>query len=385
MTVILFVLGSLMLFNQRNNMSPLFCLISLLVPLASVAAPLPAPASQLKSAALTPLGAERQGNAEQSIPAWTGGITSPPAGYKEGEQHIDPYAEDKKLFTINAANADQYSDNLSSGQQALLKAYPDSWVMNIYPSRRSASYPEWVYAAIVKNATTAELIREGKGGVLKSQVSSPFPVPSNGLEAIWNHNLRWRGMRISRSNGTAAVTRDGLYNVVLQQQEIVVPYAFKNAGSFKERHQNMMLAFKTKTIQPALLSGNAGLFYEPINQTQAPRKSWIYSRNARRIIRVFAEYDFPAPNSDNLRTIDEFELFSGAPDRFDWKLLGKQEMYIPYNAYRLHSDKLVAADILAKQHINPALARYELHRVWKLEGTLKPGKRHIYSRRVLYL
>lgn len=370
------------MFKLLLNFSVLMLLLTTLESAAKIP---PESASQLGGPYLTPLGAKRKGNFEKTIPAWTGGITSFPPGYEIGERHVDPFADDAKLFTINAKNVDQYIDKLSSGQQALLKTYPDSWHMDIYPSRRSASYPEWVYSAIIKNAAEAEVITKGKGGVINAKVSSPFPIPSNGIEAIWNHNLRWRGVRISRSSGQAPVTREGLYNVILSLQEIVIPYASRKASSFKERHQNLMMALKTKTIQPALLSGNAGLFYEPINQTKDPRKSWLYNRNSRRVLRVFAEYDFPAPNSDNLRTIDEFELYFGAPDRFRWKLLGKKEMYIPYNAYRLDSEKYAYSDILARNHINPDLARYELHRVWVVEGVLKQGEKHIYSRRVFYL
>ena len=343
-------------------------------------------AGQLGGPSLTPVGAERAGNAAGTIPPWKGGITAPPAGYVPGEQHVDPWPEDGVLYTITAGNMADYVDSLSPGQQALLQAHPDSWRMQIYPTRRSASYPEWVYQAIEDNARTATVLREGKGGVSGANVSSPFPVPASGVEAVWNHDLRWRGIRIRRSFGQAAVTRRGHYTVTLALQDFAFPYAAPAGDELREKFPNLLLAIKGKTVQPGLLSGDGSLVLEPIDQTDAPRKSWTYNRNLRRILRAPQIANaFPAANTDNLRTVDEFDMFNGSPEQYDWQLKGKQELYIPYNAYRLHAQDLAADDIVGKHHINPAHARYELHRVWVVEGTLKPGMKHIYSRRVFYI
>ena len=335
---------------------------------------------------LTPLGAERRGNADGSIPAWEGGITEPPPGYQPGTQHIDPYSDEQALFSITAENLEQYADQLSEGQQALLRAYPETWRLDIYPTHRSASYPEWVYEAVKANAGTARLVTEGKGGVAGANVSSPFPVPENGLEVIWNHNLRWRGIRISRSFGQAAVTRKGRYTVTLALQDMVFPYGARADDELRQRFPNILQAIKGKFIQPGLLAGNGVLVIEPIDQTRDPRKSWQYNRALRRVLRApYFGNDYPALNTDNLRTVDEFDMYNGSPERFEWKLHGKRELYIPYNAYRLHSSALSYEDILLRNHINPDLARYELHRVWVVEGILKPGMKHIYSRRVFYI
>ena len=78
--------------------------------------------------------------------------------------------------------------------------------------------------------------------------------------------------------------------------------------------------------------------------------------------------------------------WNGAPDRYDWKLIGKKEIYIPYNAYKLADKKLkYKEDIIRKNTINSDLMRYELHRVWEVEANLKPGSKHIYGKRVFYL
>lgn len=335
---------------------------------------------------LTPIGAERAGNAAGTIPAWTGGITRPPASYSRGDRHTDPYPEDKPLFSITADNAHEHKKHLSKGQLAMLAAYPKTWKLQIYRTRRSASYPEWVYEAVVANATSARVVLEGKGSVENSHVSSPFPIPQSGVEAIWDHNLRWRGVRVSRSEGKTAVTRLGNYTVIRSAQEIGFPHGSRHESSFSRRYPNVMIAIKEKVFAPALLSGNGGLVIETIDQSSEPRKAWSYSRALRRVIRnPYVAYDFPAADSDSLRTVDDGSMFVGPPDRFEWKLHGKQEIYIAYNAYRLHSGDVGPKNILRRQHINPELARYELHRVWKLEAVLKKGMEHIYSRRIFYL
>jgi hypothetical protein len=211
-------------------------------------------------------------------------------------------------------------------------------------------------------------------------------LPTSGIEVIWNHNLRWRGVHISQTTGTAAVTRRGRYRIQLSLEELAVPYATREISPYSREHPNVMLAYKFKVIAPALLAGEGGLIIEPIDQTEDPRRSWVYSASLRRVLRIaYAAYDFPLQNSDSLRTLDELGLFNGAPDRFDWKLVGKRELYIPYNAYRLDRSDLDFDRFLLPGHINPDEARYEKHRVWVVEGTLKEGERHIYSKRVFYV
>lgn len=199
-------------------------------------------------------------------------------------------------------------------------------------------------------------------------------------------HLRWRGIRIQRSFGQAAVTRRGRYTVTLALQDFAFPYAAHPDDELREKFPNLLLAIKGKVIQPGLLSGDGTLVLEPIDQTDAPRKSWTYNRNLRRILRApHIANAFPAADTDNLRTVDEFDMFNGSPEQYDWQLKGKQELYIPYNAYRLHAQDLTVDDIVGKHHLNPAHARYELHRVWVVEGTLKPGMKHVYGRRVFYI
>jgi len=335
---------------------------------------------------LTPMGAERAGNAAGTIPAWTGGIAAPPPGYVPGEREIDPYAEDRPQYTVSAADIEAHADVLCDGHQALLRAHPESRRIHVYPTRRSASFPGWVYAAVRENATRARVVLEGKGSVAGARVGPPFPIPKSGLEVIWNHLLRWRGARVARTDGGAAVTTTGAYAVVLSEQLIGLPYGAREPDAFGKQFPNTLLALRSMVFSPSRLAGNANLVIEPIDQTRAPRMSWNYSRDLRRVFRnPWQAYDFPAQYSDGLRTVDDFWLFNGPPDRYEWKLLGKRELLIPYNAYRLHAGDVRPAQIVGRHHIESDLARYELHRVWVVEATLKPGEKHLYARRVFYV
>lgn len=139
-------------------------------------------------------------------------------------------------------------------------------------------------------------------------------------------------------------------------------------------------------VAPARLSGSILLVHETLNQVREPRLAWTYNVGQRRVRRApNVAYDNPGTASDGMRTSDQFDMFNGALDRYNWTLHGRRELYIPYNAYQLHSDQVRVSDIIQPLHINPDLSRYELHRVWVVEATLKEGTRHIYPRRVFYL
>ncbi|MBW2688799.1 MAG: DUF1329 domain-containing protein [Deltaproteobacteria bacterium] len=331
---------------------------------------------------LTPLGAEKAGNADGTIPAWEGGITTPPAGYKVGDHHPDPYAGDKVLFTITAANMDQYKDKLTVGHLEMLKAY-DTFKMNIYPTHRSAASPQRIYDATKTSAANAELVNGGDG-VVKTVNGIPFPIPKSGIEVLWNHLLRYRGDIASRKIAQAPMTRGGSYTLVKFEDEFNLIYS--QEGMTEEKLRNRILLFKQEVTAPARLAGNVLLVHETLNQVKEPRAAWVYNPGQRRVRRApNVAYDNPGTAADSLRTSDQFDMFNGAPDRYDWKLVGKKEIYIPYNSYKLHSDKLKYKDILYPLHLNPEHLRYELHRVWVVEATLREGARHIYKRRTLYV
>ncbi len=331
---------------------------------------------------LSPVGAEKAGNADGTIPAWTGGITEPPAGYKKGDHHPDPFASDEPVLTITAENMTQYSDKLSAGHQALLKTYP-SFYMNIYPTRRSASSPQRIYDATRKVASTAELVNGGDG--VKGTVNGiPFPIPKTGIEVIWNHLLRYRGDIASRQIAQAAPSRGGDYTLVKFDDEFNLVYS--QEGITEEKLANKILLFKQEVTSPPRLAGNVLLVHETLDQIKEPRAAWVYNPGQRRVRRApNVAYDNPGTASDAIRTNDQFDMFNGATDRYEWKLVGKKEIYVPYNSYKLHSDSLKYKSILTPLHINPEHLRYERHRVWIVDATLKEGARHLYKRRTFYV
>jgi hypothetical protein len=332
---------------------------------------------------LTPLGGEKAGSADGSIPAWTGGITTPPAGYKPGMHHPDPYKDDQVLFTITAANSDKYADKLTAGSVALLKAYPD-YKLPVYATHRSASNPQRIYDATKEHATTASLT-PGGNGITGSVVGTPFPIPQNGLEVIWNHLTRYRGVAAIRHIGQAAPQRNGSYLPLVEfEDEFLFNYA--REGIQEKDLDNILIYFKQAVLAPARLAGTILVVHETMDQVKEPRRAWVYNTGQRRVRAApTVAYDNPGTAADGMRTSDQFDMFNGAPDRYDWKLVGKKEMYVPYNSYKLHSDAVKYSEILKPLHINQDLTRYELHRVWVVDATLKPGATHIYSRRTFYI
>ena len=138
--------------------------------------------------------------------------------------------------------------------------------------------------------------------------------------------------------------------------------------------------------EPATLHGTAFLVHEPLDQVAESRSAWIYNAGSRRVRRApDLAYDGVNDGSEGMVVTDQIDGYNGAPDRYDWQLLGKREIYVPYNTYRLSDKTLKYRDILGKHTINADLVRYELHRVWVVEATLKPGQRHIYGRRTFYI
>jgi hypothetical protein len=338
-------------------------------------------------AELTPLGAEKAGNADGSIPAWEGGITSAAqagfANFRPGQHHPDPYANDKPLYTVSAANMGQYANKLTEGHKKLLQTYRNTFKMNVYPTHRSAAFPQRIYDATKRIATTAQLAKDGNG-VTNAGEGIPFPIPKSGVEVFWNHVLRYRGDVIVRNIGQAPVTAGGDYTMVKFRDETMVAYSL--AGAKSENLNNTIAYFIQETVAPARLAGEVLLVQETLDQSLENRRAWVYNPGQRRVRRApNVAFDNPGTNSDNLRTSDQFDMYNGSPQRYDWTLVGKKELLVPYNSYKLNSNTLKYSDILKKNHINPEVARYELHRVWVVDSKLKAGQSHLYSRRTLYV
>nr|WP_314479560.1 DUF1329 domain-containing protein [uncultured Pseudomonas sp.] len=348
----------------------------------SVMAAVPAGEASKLGTTLTPMGAEKAGNADGSIGPWQ--PLSKTAGSVDSKGFLaDPYGSEKPLFTITAQNADQYKDKLSPGQMAMLKRYPDTYKLAVYKTHRGATVPAEVFAAIKENATQATLV-EGGNGLNNFRTAVPFPIPQSGLEVIWNHITRYRGGSVSRQVIQATPQQNGSFN----------PVSFSDQFVFRDRMKdydpnnpgNILFYFKQEVTAPARLAGTVLLVHETLDQVKEPRKAWIYNAGQRRVRQApQVSYDGPGTAADGLRTSDNLDMFNGAPDRYDWKLEGKKELYIASNAFKLDDPKLKYSDIVKAGHINQDLARYELRRVWHVVATLKPGQRHIYAKRDFYI
>ncbi|MBI3171748.1 MAG: DUF1329 domain-containing protein, partial [Hydrocarboniphaga effusa] len=280
---------------------------------------------------LTPMGAERGANKDGSIPAWDGGLTKPPANWGgPGKFYVDPTPGDKPVFTISAANLAQYKDKLTAGQQALFAKYGDTYKMNVYATRRTFANPQFVYDATFKNATSATL--GGNGEALQGAVTgAPFPIPGNGHEVIWNHKVRYRDSGIRRWNNQFAVTTAGDYNLVKIQEDAKFTYAAQSATP--ESLNNVIVYFLQMTTAPARLAGTILLVHETMDQIKEARRAWQYNPGQKRLRRApNVGYDNPGTASDGLRTNDQLDIFNGAMNRYDWKLVGKKELYVPANS-----------------------------------------------------
>ncbi len=319
---------------------------------------------------LTPLGGERAGNKDGTIPAWTGGYTTAIPGFKNGGRRGNPFANDKAQYKITAKNMDQYADKLTDGTKALLKKYPNSYRVDVYATQRTAAAPQWVYDNTFKNATNAkldgELLTGAYGGI-------PFPVPKTGWEVMTNHLLHWRGEAWQQEVRQFLTTSDG--KRVLSSDSTgtyQMPYYFKDAADKFKNNNYWMIRLVTGA--PAIRAGEAIAGME--NLDHAKSQAWVYLTGQRRTRKLpNACCDTPTPASAGLMSFDEIDVWGGRGDRFDWKIVGKKEMFIPYNNNGLYTPK-TDAEVFGINHLNPDHVRWELHRVWVIESTLKQGKRH---------
>lgn len=339
-------------------------------------------AEQLRQT-LTPVGAERGANPSGSIPEWTGGLSEPPAGWRRGQTEVDPFPGDEPLFVITANNRHLYEDKLSEGSLKMLEQYGPDFFMPVYQTRRTAAFPEHVYDKYYENALSAEVLDNGNG-VRDTIMTSPFPAPENGLEVIWNHILRYRGEEVSFRSASATPQVDGSYNPVVNQYDYY--FAYSKKGAELEDIDNKIFYLKTDTISPSTLAGTITLVHETLDQVRSPRLAWRYDAGSRRLRRSpNLAYETDLPNSSSLRSVDQKDMYNGAPNQYHWELKGKREVFVPYNAYKLHDKSVRPDDVIRAGHINQKLARYELHRVWVVEATRRTGIKHIYDRRVFYV
>lgn len=350
--------------------------------LASIVASIPAAADvsadeaqQLKTT-LTPLGATRAGSADGLIPAWTGGYTDHLAGESSGVR-ADPFASEKPLYSVSGSNIDKYADMLSEGQKYLLKKYPD-YRMDVYPTHRTASAPQYVYDNTFKNATTAKMAGDDPVNV---SPGIPFPIPKTGEQVMWNHLLHWQGESWRFTADNYHVDADGRLTLggrtVGDQQ---MPY-YSTDGSLSKFNNDYWL-IRLVTTAPPIKVGEA--IVGRVNLVDDKTQTWVYLTGQRRVRKLpHSCCDEPTPASEGEVAFDEVEVWTGRLDRFDWKIVGKKEMLIPYNNNRAGSAP--SKDLLAAHYPNPDLIRWELHRVWVVEANLRAGQRDTSPHNKYYL
>lgn len=335
---------------------------------------------------LTCFGAEKAGNKEGSIPAYTGKwLGAPPHVKYQGPGNFwpDPYPDEKPLFVITAQNMDQYAERLTEGQKALLKKYPETFRMPIYPSHRDWGFQQWACERSKKNAVEAELV-DGGAGVKATSGVSPFPIPESGQELQWNLVIP---LTVPREVGTfdsAVVYPNGNIAWAREFHKHVISKADPKKQRSTEGGANSY-SYVEKLI-PEREKGTLIYARVPFNYKRDFLDIWQYNPGTRRV-RQLPNFGFDQPNGPGgFLTIDDEQIFNGSNERYDWKIVGKREVYIPYNTNKLHSPMVKYADLLkTKGHINSDYMRYELHRVWVLEATLKPGYRHLYHKRLIYI
>ena len=333
---------------------------------------------------LTPVGADRPGNADNSIPFWTGGFakSETPAGYN-GTKLVDPFPNDKPLYVVTAANVAQYREKLSRGHLALLQKYPD-YKIPVYVTRRTAAYPQAIYDATTANIGKAKLL--GSDALGGAHLGFPFPRPQSGVEIMWNHRVRYRGDQVSATYSQAMVAPDG----ALREQNKTTFRVWFRYSNVKDpidlAQQNILLYGVTYGSQSGRSPDYVALFHETANSIKQPRNIWVLIVKIGRMLRIPpVGYDQPFPASEGMLFIDMVDMYNGAFDRYVWKLQGKREMLIPYNAYRASNGSYKNVQLLTPKHFNQDATRYELHRVWVIEATERGGMHHVFGKRTFYV
>lgn len=392
---------------------------------------------------LTPVGAIKAANADGTIPEWTNGSMFPaesksltpqrleelrtkfekarekdPAPFEKLLEYVDSFSleqyqeisdqvdsiiaklpkkdaelaqqsrkevggNDKPKFIITAANMAEHADKLTEGHKAMFKKYPDTYKMIVYPTVRSAFFPDEIYEFTKKNATAASL--EGTDNLKDAVLGFPFPMPQSGAEAIWNHKLKYKGSSVRRFNNQAIVKPDGDYKITKIVEDVKFKY-----GSLTDykKTKGLLAYYLSEVLEPPRVAGQLTLVHEKAGADDKgiTRNAWIFNPGLGRVNRApDVSYDTPYIGTDGEQFTDQVDVFNGAMDRYNWKLVGRKEIYIPYNSYLINTPLIKYKDIIRPGHINQNLARYELHRVWVVEANVVDGQRHQIKKRVFYL
>ncbi|PTU33130.1 DUF1329 domain-containing protein [Stenotrophobium rhamnosiphilum] len=332
---------------------------------------------------LTEVGAEKAASADGRIPAWTGGIKPADFGtkfanFKQGNFYPELFSEDKPLLKITHDNYKKYVTELPAGAQLMLERYPQ-YFLNVYKSRRTAAYPDFIAKATQENATTAHL--EGGDDLKDSKLGFPFPIPKTGMEAIWNHKVRYLGSTVDQTGNFLVVSPDGGIHSASYTQSVRFQYA--NPKMAQEDKRGMIFQLVRTQVAPPRLAGQVTMAWE---YQDGSREAWLYTPGTHRVLKAPSlGFDAPMVGTDGGVSIDQGDMFNGSLKQYSWKLLGKRAMYIAYNNYHLQQPSLKYSALIRARHLAPEHLRYELHRVWVVEATLAPGQKNVIAKRVFYI
>jgi len=336
---------------------------------------------------LTEFGAEKAGTSDGSIPAYTGGLEMVP-GYdpSTSQVFIDPYRDEKPLYSIDANNMAKYDELLTVGTKALLQR--PEFRVDVYPTHRSMRYTSTVLENTVKNATTAKMTGEVEGDSVeggdvgnKPFAGIPFPIPKNGYEVMWNYTFRFAPAVSHNIGGAFLVDTSGNVSSLPGVDEYFLHPWYDTQDYLRPRTFDAVFGFNALLTSPPSSAGTVFLNYYLIGD----QKVWFYTPGQRRV-RMAPEfsYDVPIASYGGVIVWDEIFGFVGRMDRFNFKLVGKKELLVPYNVFGATNTMLVK-DYLGPKVINPDAVRWEKRRVWIVDATRKEDARHIYSRRTYYI
>lgn len=333
---------------------------------------------------LTDFGAIQAGSSDGLVPAYTGGINNMP-NLPHGSPSTgwpNPFVSEKPIFVVTKDNMSRYASMLTPGVQAMLERYGDKgFVLDVYPSHRTMTYPSWVLSNTLKNTQTAQLAGNGEG-VSGAYGGIPFPVPASGYEAMWDYYLSYYPAYCTYTQqGYVVYPNGGTTFLGTTPDKWAEPYYDPTKTSLSG---DIYKYFTAAFYAPASQAGVAYLFEYPINFNSTPDTTYFYSPGTRRtrLAPDFA-YDTPIASYGGALNYDEIYFFKGKMDKFNFKLIGRKEMIVPYNDYDMDNNTPKQLD--NPYFINPKLMRWETHRVWVVEATLKSDERHVYQKWDFYI
>jgi hypothetical protein len=335
---------------------------------------------------LTPLGAEAAASKDGSIPAYAASDAVQP-GWAPSKRRVDffKFKGDKPIYSVDASNVDKYADKLSPGQVALVKQVK-GYRMDVYPTRRTCSSPDFVVENTRKNAAGgAKLGADGWSLAEATMPGIPFPMPQNGAQAMWNAKMKYAGIGLDMPRlYTALSPRKGAseWIAATSNQTYFYPWGKKGSTPLSQLPQIEYYTYFAYE-SPTALAGQALVF---ANYSNTASETFYYFPGQRRVRRMPTyAYDAPQIGFENQYTMDEPRVFNGTMDRFDWKLVGKKEMLVGYNAFGMYDPALKFEAVAKADAVDAAQRRYELHRVWVVEATVKQGVRHVAPKRTFYI